>query len=447
MSFFKKIINKHTISLATSAAMPLIGLLVMSLLAHHLTTTDFGNYIFFIITFSLADTFRTGFMQTSLVKFYSGASEARAQNMAGSAWYVGFILTSVLVLADALIYLFYKGADVNVLVTLKWFGIIYISTLPSALTQWILQAEQRFHKLFLIQVLNQGMFLLFISLMIVFYQISFTVAIYCYFSANLLTSITTILLGWSKLNHIRHKTREGMRELFNFGKYSVGTSVSSYLLRSSDSFIIKLMFRPEMVAIYYMPQRLMEIFEIPMRAGVATALPELSAAKHRNDEAAVAAIMKRYAGMLTVALVPVAIASFILGGLIFQLLFGQKYVHSDALNIFRIFMCYVMLMPIDRFFGITLDVINKPHLNMIKVFLMLAVNVVADFAGIMIFHNLYGVAIASIFTFITGSLFGYWQLKKYLKFTITDIFIVGYKQLKYTIDHLLSKKTNINQAP
>jgi Na+-driven multidrug efflux pump len=68
----------------------------------------------------------------------------------------------------------------------------------------------------------------------------------------------------------------------------------------------------------------------------------------------------------------------------------------------------------DRFFGITLDILNKPHLNMMKVFLMLTVNVIADFAGIAIFHSLYGVAIASLFTYYSGLIFGYIQLKKHL---------------------------------
>jgi O-antigen/teichoic acid export membrane protein len=443
MSFLKKIVNKHTTALATNAAMPVIGMLVLSLLAHNLPTADFGNYIFFQILFTLADTFRTGFLQTSLIKFYAGAKTERALSMAGSAWYVGFSLTAIIILVDLLIYVFYNGSNPDMLVTLKWFGIIYLSTLPSSIASWILQAEERFDRLLIMQLISQGGFLICILLFIFFENISFKTAIYSYALGNAVTSLIAILAGWNKIHTIKHKSMAAIKELVHFGKFSVGTSISSYLLRSSDTFIIKMMFRAELVAVYYIPQRLMEIFEIPMRSFVSTALPELSAAMHRDDEAEVAIIMKRYSGMLTVALIPVAIASFILGGLIIKLLFGEKYEQSDAVNIFRIFMCYVMLMPIDRFFGITLDIINKPHLNMIKVFLMLTVNVIGDFAGIMIFHNLYGVAIASILTFISGALFGYWQLKKHLKFTIRDIFTLGYHELKSVVNNLVHKpKTN-----
>ncbi|TSD66545.1 oligosaccharide flippase family protein [Inquilinus sp. KBS0705] len=440
MPLLKKLVNKHTIALATNAAMPVIGMLVLSLMAHNLPKADFGNYIFFLMIFILGDLFRTGFLQTSLVKFYSGAYRRRAMNMAGSAWGVGFILTLIIVMLDLLIYLFYKSSNADMEITMKWFSIIYLTTLPSAIASWILQAEERFDRLLIIQLLNQGGFLLFILGFIFAKNITFQTAIYSYFATNVVTSLFCIFNGWAKTRTIKHRSIQSMKDLANFGKYSVGTSISAYLLRGSDTFIIKLMFKAEMVAVYYIPQRLMEIFEIPMRSFVSTALPELSAAKQRNDEAEVATIMKRYAGMLTVALLPVAIGAFLLGGVVINLLFGSKYQETEAVNIFRLFMCYVMLMPVDRFFGITLDIINKPHLNMIKVFLMLAINIIGDFVGIWLFHSLYGVAIASLFTFTTGAVFGYIALKRHLKFTITDIFSLGFKEFKEIINNLLNKK-------
>lgn len=446
MSFFKKIVNKHTINLASSAAMPLIGMLVLSLLAHQLPEVDFGNYIFFLQTFLLADMFRTGFLQTSLVKFYAGASAERARNVAGSAWYVGFILTFGLAFIDLILYLFLKSTNTDLEDTLRWFGIIYICTLPSAIAGWILQAEERFDKMFIIQIINQGGFLILVLIAIYFKSVNFETVIYSYLGTNIVTSVVCVAMGWSQAHTIRHKSVAAMKELAHFGKYSVGTSLGSTLLRSSDTFIIKFMFPTKLVGVYYIPQRLMEIFEIPMRSFVSTALPELSAAAQRDDKPAIAIIMKRYAGLLTVLLIPVAIGGCLLGGLVIHLLFGDKYVNSDAFNIFRIFMCYVIIMPIDRFFGITLDILNKPHLNMMKVFMMLTINVIGDFAGIAIFHNLYGVAIASLFTYYSGVLFGYFQLKKHLKFTLDDIFSLGISQLKEMLANLRNKRSKSQNA-
>lgn len=427
-------------SLVSNAAMPLIGMLVLSLMAHNLHKVDFGNYIFFLIVFTLADTFRSGFMQTSVVKFYAGADKKRAINIAGSAWSVGLIITVTFVFVDFLLYTFVKSSNADLEATLKWFGVIYFCTLPSAIASWLLPAEQRFDRLLILQLVNQGGFLLCVLGLIFFHEVTFDTVIYCYLGNNVFTSLMCIITGWSKMRSIRYRSIQGMKDLAHFGKFSVGTTLMSTLLSSSDTFIIKSKFPVELVGIYYIPQRLLEIFQIPIRSFVAIAMPELSAAVHKKDEVEVATIMKKYAGMLTVLFVPIAIGAFVLGGVIIHLLFGEKFNNTPAVNIFRIFICYVMLLPIDRFFGITLDIIGKPHLNMIKVILMLVVNVVGDFVGIALLHNLYGVAIASLFTFLTGAIFGYWQLKKHLHFTIRDIFSLGYQQLKDVVTHLLQKK-------
>ncbi len=439
MPNLKKLVNKHTISLATSAAMPVIGMLVLSLMAHNLPTADFGNYIFLLITILLADTFRNGFVQTSLIKFYAGTSKKKAFEVAGSAWYVGLMQAGVFVAIDAIVYLVYHSKSVDTETTIQWFGIIYMTTLPAAIASYILQAEEKFGRMLILQVINQGLFLVLILTLIFLHKLSFQTAVYAYFAGSAVTSLFTIFNGWSKIRTLKYRTKETVSKLAHFGKFSVGTSISSYLLRSSDTFIIKIMFNPALLAVYYIPQRLMEIFEIPMRAGVATAMPELSAAVHKGSEVEVAKIMKRYAGMLTVILIPVSVIAFLLGGFVIDILFGKQYRDTEAVNIFRLFMCYVMLMPIDRFFGITLDIINKPHLNMLKVILMLIVNVVGDFVGIFIFHSLYAVAIASLFTFLSGAIFGYWALKKHLHFTIRDIFSLGYAELKSIVSHLLEK--------
>ncbi|TWR31039.1 oligosaccharide flippase family protein [Mucilaginibacter pallidiroseus] len=446
MSFLNKIINKHTINLASSAAMPVIGMLVLALMGRYLNQADFGRYVFFLQTFLMADIFRTGFLQTSLVKYYSGADADRALNIAGSAWYVGFMLSVGLALIDLVIYLFVRGSGTELELTVKWFGIIYLCTLPSAVAIWILQAQERFDKMFLLQVVNQLGFFILVLALIALHRVNYTSIVISYLINNIITSIICMAAGWSQVHSIKHKSVSAMKELVHFGKFSVGTSIGATLLRSSDVFIIGMLFPVKMLGVYFIPQRLLEIFEIPMRSFVSTALPELSAAKQRNDDKAVAEVMKRYAGLLTVLILILAVLAFLLVGVGIHILFGDKYSGTDANNIFRLFLCYVIIMPIDRFFGITLDIMNKPKLNMAKVFIMLAVNIAADFIGYYFTKSLWGIAIASLFTYYTGLIFGYVQLKKYLNFSMSDILTIGYAQLKSTVHNLLNKKVNTTEA-
>lgn len=439
MSITEKLINKHTLSLASNAVMPVVGMVTVGLLARNLSEHDFGEWIFFLITFTFSNLFRTGFLQTSLIKFYSGANDERALTVAGSTWFLGFLITAALGLLSFLGYFFYHG-HIETEITIKWFAIIFFSTLPSSVALWLLQAEERFDRIFIVQLLWQGCFLIAIIMLVIIHKTTFESTVYAYFISVVITSLYCLFTGWAKFRSVKNRTWACVRELADFGKYSVGTSVSSYLLRSSDTFIIGFMFTdPAVVGIYYLPQRLMEVIEIPLRAFIATALPAMASAKQRNHDKHITYILKKYAGILTILLIPVSIAAFIGADIIINLLGGNKFNKTSAADVFRIFMCFAILLPVDRFFGITLDVLNKPHINMIKVILMLTVNVVGDFVGIYLTHNLYGVAISSIFTFLVGVIYGYWVLHKHLNFTILEILKMGFVETKALAGEFLTK--------
>jgi O-antigen/teichoic acid export membrane protein len=332
------------------------------------------------------------------------------------------------------------GSNPSLEITVKWFAIIFFSTLPSSIALWVLQAEERFDRIFFLQLIHPATFFLSIVGLIIIHHTSFQYVIYAYCISAMLTSLISIIAGWAKVASIRHKSTECVKELVNFGKYSVGTSISSYLLRGSDTFIIKYMFvDPSFVAIYYLPQRLMEVIEIPLRSFIATALPAMSAAVQRNEKQHMTYIMKKYAGILTILLIPVSIVSFVCADFIIEIIGGHKFVPTEAASVFRIFLCFAILLPVDRFFGITLDILNKPHLNLIKVVLMLVVNVAGDFVGIYFTHSLYGVALASIVSFIVGVIYGYWVLKKNLNFKIRDILYLGFTETKLLASSLISR--------
>src|SRR3569833_968937 len=82
MSVSKKLVNKHTLSLASNAVMPVVGMVTVGLLARFLTVKDMSNWVLFLTTFNLANLFRSGFLQTSLVNYYSCAEEERTKVVA-----------------------------------------------------------------------------------------------------------------------------------------------------------------------------------------------------------------------------------------------------------------------------------------------------------------------------------------------------------------------------
>jgi len=442
-SLLSKLKNKHFLSLSGNGAMSVLAMVTVAVLLRFMPANDIGYWFFFQSVFVLLDTFRTGFLQVALIKFYSGAEKNRAETVLGSVWYLSLLITGILVAADLLAFAGLQFTDnAGLIIVIKWFGIAFLCTLPSSMASWVLQAEQRFDQLLVLRIINQGVFIVMVLVMIIFKTISLEAVLVINILSATLSSLYCILKGWTRIKTFTKRTKACVAELFHFGKFSVGTTISTNLLRSSDTFIIMFILGaagPAAVAMYTIPMRLMEVIEIPLRSFLATGMPAMSEAFNRNKKDEVVHIMQKYAGMLTLALFPVSLFAILFADIAVGLLGGAQYQGTDAVSVYRIFMCFAMFYPIDRFLGVTLDIIHKPKINFIKVLVMLATNVVFDFAGIYLFGNINGVALATLFTFLSGALFGYYWLKKYLNFTMAGIFKTGYAELKMMIQHAVFK--------
>ena len=390
-----------------------------------------GYWIFFQTTLSLLDTFRSGFLQMALIKFYSGAEKSRAAEVLGSIWFLAISITLFwfIVTIPAFLLLPYID-DISIQIVIKWFAIIFFLTLPYSITLWRLQADQKFKQLLTLSIINQLSFLTAIILLMVFDQMSVNNLLYANALTCTVSSSICLLTGWSGFKYVIKKTRTCMQEVYHFGKFSVGTSISANLLRSSDIFMINFLLGPALIPVYNVAQRLMEVIEIPLRSFLVTGMPALSAAfnQKRNDD--VVAIMEKYSGMLTMALIPVAIIGVAFADFAVALLGGGKYLGTDAANIFRILLVLSIIYPIDRFSGVTLDIINQPKRNFYKVILMLILNVIGNYLGILWFGNLYGVVLSSVVAFVVGFFYSYTSLQEFLTFNLKGILNTGARDLK-----------------
>ncbi|HSJ66763.1 MAG TPA: oligosaccharide flippase family protein [Anditalea sp.] len=438
-----KLKSKNFLSLAGNASMSVFSVITYALLFRVLSEEEMGNWVFFQFAVIFFETFRTGFLQSAIIVFFPGAGKSQEDKIAGSAWYLGLMITFAFALLNLLVYFgiqFYEINDPGLIILINWFGISLLASFPFNISTWISQASERFDHILYVRIINQGSFIVFVFSLFFFAEVTLLTVVYANLASFFLTSLVTMITGWARVDTIKNKTTEGIKTIFNYGKYSVGTVLSSNLLKSSDSFIIKAMLGPAALAIYNVPQRLMEIIEVPLRSFVATAMPRMSAFYNQGNKEKVTEIMKKNAGLLSLMLVPVAIVAFVLADYIVLIIGGEKYYGTEAGNLFRIFMVFGIFLPIDRFLGITLDMINRPKLNLIKVIIMLSVNVVGDIGGILLFENLYVVAWVSIFTFLAGIAFGYKALRQYLAFTLNDIVSHGYSELRLFINTKLKKE-------
>lgn len=439
--------NHHFLSLAGNLTVSALSIVSVSLLFRALPVREVGMWVLFSSTVGLADSFRAGFLTTAFIRACSGATPARATEVVGSAWAIALVITGALGLLNLGAWLVLgRSADLETVLLLRWFGVVLAATLPYFMAACVLQAEMRFDKILYIRLLSQGLFVLGIIALMLTGTANLEKVVYCYAGASVVTSLFTLALGWAQLGSLAQRSAACVRELAHFGKYSVGSYVGTNLLRSSDTFLVNYLLGPAPLAVYNLAGRFMEIIEIPLRSFMATAIPALSAAFNQHRLPEVARLLRKNAGMLTWAFAPLILGTILLADVPVYLIGGAKYRGTEAANLLRIGMAMSILFPIDRFVGVTLDVVNQPRLNLLKVFLMVAVNVVGDVVALLLFHSIYGVAIASIPTTIAGFIFGYFQLKKFLPLSVKDILATGYGEVRALLLGFVGKAATLKPS-
>ncbi|MEO6524501.1 MAG: oligosaccharide flippase family protein [Mucilaginibacter sp.] len=420
--------NKHVLALIGNLVIAVFNVVTMALLLRTMTKPDVGVWFFFLSIYSLADALRNGFLSTGTMKFYAGVAKEQAQVVLGSVWFLAIAVSIGLMLLDACAMPFISMIhNEQVILVIKWFGVTVLSSVVFNVTFWILVADENYLRILALRFVNSGSMIVALVVMLILKKGSLENLLIINFLTNCLTSLVCVVFGYSRIKTIWNRTRKSMTELAHFGKYSLATNLSSNLLGSADTFIITAMLGPAALAIYQVPNKLMEIVEILLRTFVGTGMSGMAIAQNNNNMSHLTYISQKYAGMLTWLFIPLAIGAFFFADLAIWLLAGKQYVGTEAANIFRVFMFVAILYPIDRFNGVTLDIIHLPHINFYKVIIMIVVNVSTTFLGIYLFKNIYGAACTFPFAIVAGLGFGYYHLQKHLPgYSIKNILSTGW---------------------
>jgi O-antigen/teichoic acid export membrane protein len=400
-AFTKILKNKNFLSLANNGLVAVFGFLGFLLLVRSLSTNEFGEWVLLITTANFLDMLRFGITRTAIVRFLAGADKAEARRLIGSNYIINLFSTLILVLIVMAIRYFYQDAVDNsgFVLFFKWFPLLAFINLPFNNAQSVLQARMRFDYMLILRIINVGGFMLFLLVNFFFLHVTLLTIIYAYLLVNILTSLVSMIPNWDGYRYIGKATRAANKKILDFGKYSTGTLIGSNLLKSADTFIIGLspFLGTAGVALYSIPLKLTEIIEIPLRSFAMTAFPGMSKASIEGNKDLVKHIFYTNAGGMTLLMIPIMLFSFIFAKDLVYILGGAGY--ESTTNIFRIFTIYGLLLPLDRFIGVTLDSVNMPRSNFLKVVYMAVANIVGDSLVVFVF---YYVAIAtSIFTLIS----------------------------------------------
>ncbi|OIQ30370.1 MAG: hypothetical protein BM564_03105 [Bacteroidetes bacterium MedPE-SWsnd-G2] len=426
------------LSLAGNLVIAVLGLSGFALLARSLEPENFAQWVIFISGGSLVEMLRFGITNNALVRFLSGASKGQSEKLIGSNVLISLTSTAIIAFILVLVNVFFKDVISQSVYKLffAWYPILTFINLPWNNALIVLQAKMEYGKILWIKAINSGLFFLFLVLNTIVFNFSVLQLVWALLLVNSITSLISVFKGWDGLIFIKKANKKTNSTLLNFGKYSTFTLIGTNLLRNVDLIIISISpLGSAAVALFSIPLKLTEIQQIPLRSFAATAFPKMSKASLEGNVQEVKNLFYSYSGALTYLFVFISLIIFIFAEQFVILVSGYQYLNleSATLNIVtlvRIFSVYGILLPIDRMTGIGLDSINKPNINAIKVFIMLATNIIGDFISVFVFESLEMVAIATLVFTGVGIGLGSYFLNKEFKISSIEIFKTGNKFYK-----------------
>ncbi len=414
------------LSVAGQAGSAALGFLSFVLLARLLGPGDLGAWVLYLTAATLLDMLRAGVVQTAMVRLASHEGAVDVRSVYGSAWVLSIGITVVLAGGTiAVRFLAGSPADSGTLgLFVTWWPLVAVAGLPGHLAAWILQARRRFGAVAAVRLTQSAVFLAAIAVLFTGAPPTPGTVAAVQAGATAAGGALALVTGWAAFSSIRWASLETIRSLFTFGKFSMGTLIGTNLLKSADAFILGAFLGPAAVAFYAVPQKLVEAIEIPLRGLASAAFPEMSEYGLRKEYDRLRIAFERWVGLLTLGLLPVVSIAWWLAPRLLVWMGGAEY--ADGVWLLRLFLLYILLLPADRYLGLALDALGKPHLNLIKVILMVTVNVAGDLFSVAMWGSVEGVALTTVVMTLFGTLIGATMLNRYITVRPLDVLVRGW---------------------
>lgn len=417
-------------ALISNAAFAAAGLLGFMILTRSVPPDIFGQWVLFVSISTFVDLIRFGITRPAAIRLIASSdSMAMVHLINGASLKLGFY---ILLIIGAISYsLWAVGRNVfdqAYLTILLWYPLVGVSNLlwNNALT--MLHGVGRFAATISLRLMNMVIFLILISVLAYMEMLSIHVLLAVFVFSNAVSSVYSLVRGWDSASYFFVATKEHMREILSFGRYAVGSTMGSSLLKSADSFIISL--SPVLgvtgVAIYAIPFKIVEMLELPIRSIAQVGYNALSRAFKNGNHAESRFLMTQYAMLMVLLTVPVIVGVGLFSREILMILGGKQYLDymPQMLVMLYVLLLYGAMLAPDRLTGVALEAMGRPKKNMYKVAAMAACNVVGDLVAVFVFKSLLGVVIVTVFFVVIGNLVGYRMIPRDVRPVWSDVKII-----------------------
>ena len=400
----------------------LFGFINFYILIRVLSKEDFGAWVLFISVATLVELIKHGFVRNPLIRYLamSERKESSIIQTASMALNIGVGLLEVLVLLLCSVYLseFWDSPQ------LKSLFLIYTVTtsllVPINHFEVVQQARLQFKGTFVANFARHfGLFLFIVVVFFLGYEIQLEWVAYAQMASIFISGIISYLFARPYLRFSRRLDWDWLRELRSYGFFTFGTNVSSMINKSIDSWMLGKLISPAAVTILNPALRIANLVEVPTETLTSIMFPKLSERIAKEGPQSARYLYERAVGTITAFMIPIVIFFIVLADPIVQFIAGPGF--EETVPILQITMLYGLLIPFNRFLGITLDAVGKAKTNFYFVLRNAVINIVSNYFFITHF-GIIGAAYGTLTTYILVTIINQIYLNSFLNVRLSNIF-------------------------
>jgi lipopolysaccharide exporter len=408
------------------------GFLNFLILIRLLSPADYGAWVLFVSISTLMELVKHGFIRNPLIRYLSITAAEEQPALQTASMFLNVVIAAVQAVA-LVAFAYLLTAFWNVPQLHNLFLIYIITTLafvPANHFDTVQQAGMQFMQLFFVNLLKQGG--LFVFIMWSFLtrsHITLEGLALAQVAGVLASCVLSFICSRSLVHFGPRLQRSWVKELYHYGKFTFGTNVSSMIIKNMSTWLLGRMISVNAVTFFNPAIRVSNLVEVPNDTLATIYFPRLS---RDVAEEGVKAVKRRYegaVGALLAMVIPAVAAIMLFAPQVVAIIAGPGF--QDTVPILRVTMIYCLLLPFNRFFGVTLDAIGKAKVN----FRIVITTAIVNLGSCLIFIHYFGTIGAAYGTLSTYSVMfiaNQIYLKRQFGITIGGVFtamVAFYREL------------------
>ncbi len=379
---------------------------------------EIGIWSLFLSVATILELLRNGFIRNPLVThLVSARTDDERHRIIAASWALHTILavvtTLVLVFAAVPLSNFWEAPQLE--------GLFYIYVVrglilvPALHFEYLQHSQINFKAIFvgnIVRLAPPGIYVAIKFMQVVVFELGEPPTLYDIAIVQVLSAMASLVSGYYFLRKTEifrlGADRRSLGVLSRFGKYTLGTTISSMIIKNTDSWMIGRMISLDGVASYNPALRISNLIEVPTLAVASIVFPQVYNKFETGGKKGLQDMYVKSVSLILAMMLPLLIPLYFFSDLVVSLIFTTQYM--EAAPILRVTIFFTLLIPFNRQFGTLMDGVKRPKINFYLLIAMGVINVITNYYFIQEYGAIgaaYGTLLAYFITFIANQVILY----------------------------------------